>query len=506
MIVGRAIKPAEESFDLLAKWIRDCNEHHSLCRFPAGRLPSKVIDVGEIGIREPSLKVTNGEFGYYIALSHCWGSDPVIRTTRETLVQHQHQLPMDSLPKTFQDAVIITRKLNMPYLWIDSLCIVQDDVRDWEEQSAIMGQYYSQSYLTIAAAASRDSSGGCFLLRPTDTHVRVKCSVNDTQIGYVFIREKPKGFEELDQSVLNTRAWVAQERLLSPRTIHYDADQMLWECRETRHREDAVPVDAFHAQHLLWDGRLHLKYPYKRKGASEGKFVWDWYDLVENYTTRNLTYLDDKLPAISGLASVMELRTGDKYAAGLWQSHFSIGLLWHRKRNWLIPPSKYRAPSWSWAAFDGHIVMPAEADIESSMIPAILMAEIAVLNVKPEGLDPHGKVASGIVTFIAPLRVADPRVDPQSKLYRQYEEQSTKEHLYDKGESIGWAIFDEAYKPTGPIHCLQITIKRLPVQELCYSLLLEPTGRENEFRRLGFGCPTLSGWYNSKSKSLISII
>jgi hypothetical protein len=94
MIVGRAIKPAEETFDLLAMWIRDCNEHHSLCRFPAGRLPTRVIDVGETGIREPSLKVTNGEFGYYTALSHCWGSDPVIRTTRETLVQHQYQLPM----------------------------------------------------------------------------------------------------------------------------------------------------------------------------------------------------------------------------------------------------------------------------------------------------------------------------------------------------------------------------------------------------------------------------
>jgi hypothetical protein len=477
-----------------------------LCRVPNSVLPPRVINVGESNLREPFLEVTTRESGRYIALSHCWGSNPLIRTTKETLAQHQRQLPLDSLPKTFQDAVIITRKLNVRYLWIDSLCIVQDDVQEWEEQSAIMGDIYSQSYLTIAAAASKDSSGGCFLSRRTETHARVKCSISDTETGYVFIREKPKGFDELDHSILNTRAWVAQERLLSPRTIHCGDDQLLWECREARYTEDTVPVDAYHSQRLLWDGRLHLQYPYTRKGTSDGKFVWDWYDLIENYTTRNLTNADDKLPAISGLASVMEARTGDKYIAGLWQSHLSIGLLWHRKSEWLTRPAMYRAPSWSWAAFDGHIVMPAEADIESSMIPAIWMAEIMFLNFKPKGFDPHGQLASGMVTLIASLRVADPRVDPQSELYRQYEEQPNKEHLYDNGGGIGWAIFDEAYKPTGPIYCLQITIKRLPVLELCYSLLLESTGRDNEFRRIGFGCPTRTGWYNSESKSVVNII
>ena len=506
VIVGRAIKPAEDRFDLLQHWIRECIDHHTLCHVPDGQLPHRVINVGESDIRDPFLEVASGESGKYIALSHCWGSNPLIRTTKETLAQHMVRLHLESLPKTFQNAIIIARMLKVRYLWIDSLCIIQDDVQDWEEQSAIMGEIYSQSYLTIAASASKDSSGGCFLPRLKDTHVRVKCSLNDNKTGHVFIREKPNGFDELEHSILNTRAWVAQERLLSPRTIHYDVDQMLWECREARYTEDSVPVDAFHTQRLLWDGRLHLQYPYTRKGASDGHFVWDWYDLIENYTTRNLTNADDKLPAISGLASVMEARTGDKCVAGLWQSHLNIGLLWLRKKDWLTRPSRYRSPSWSWAAFDGHIVMPAEADIESTMIPAIHVAEIVQVDVKPEGRDPHGKLASGMVTLIAPLRVADPRVDPQSELYRQYEEQSTKEHLYDKGESIGWAVFDEAYRPTGPIYCLQITIKRLPVQELCYSLLLESTGRENEFRRIGFGCPTRTGWYNKESKPLVSIV
>jgi hypothetical protein len=120
--------------------------------------------------------------------------------------------------------------------------------------------------------------------------------------------------------------------------------------------------------------------------------------------------------------------------------------------------------------------------------------------------NPHGKLASRKATLMAMLRFVDPRADPQSKLYRQYEEQSIKEHLYNNGQSIGWAIFDKAYKPTGPTYCLQITLKRLPVQELCYSSLLASNAREQEFQRIGLGCPTLSGWYNSESKSLITIV
>jgi hypothetical protein len=503
--VGRAIKPAEERFDLLQNWISNCSNHHSLCKVTAGKLPTRVIDVGEADIQEPSLKVTNGESGHYIALSHCWGSNPLIRTTKDTFTQHQRQLPMSKLPKTFHDAVVITRKLKIRYIWIDSLCIIQDDVEDWEEQAAVMGDIYTQSYLTIAATGSKDSAGGCFLPRLTGHHVRVKCSLGDNQTGYVFIREKPKGFDELDKSILNTRAWVAQERLLSPRTIHCDVDQLLWECRECRLTEDAVPVEASITQRLIWDGRLHLQYPYKRNGTSDGKFVWDWYHLVENYTKRNLTYEDDKLPAISGLASIMERRVGDEYFAGLWKSHLVIGLLWYREKDWLVRPAKYRAPSWSWAAFDGHIAMPSEADIES-VIPAVTVAELVEVEIKPEGRDTRGKLASGVVTISSRLRVADPRVDPLSESYQRYQELSSKEHLYDRGQSVGWAMFDEEYRPTGPIHCLQITIKRLPVQDLCYSLLLEPTGREGEFRRVGFGCPNRSGWYGGEAKSLVHII
>jgi hypothetical protein len=227
IVVGQAIKPPEERFDLLKEWIRKCSTEHSQCIALASRLPTRVIDVGEAGTQEPVLKQAEGATAHYMTLSHCWGSKPLIRTTTESLTKHLNQLPMDFLPKSFRDAVTIRRNLGIRYLWIDSLCIIQDDADDWEREPAVMGDIYSRSYLTIAASASKDSSGGCFLPRPTSTHVQVKCSVSDSSTGYVFVREKPKGFNELDYSKLNTRAWVAQERLLSPRTVHYDVDQIM---------------------------------------------------------------------------------------------------------------------------------------------------------------------------------------------------------------------------------------------------------------------------------------
>jgi hypothetical protein len=406
IIVGRAIKPPEERFDLLKNWISECSIEHSQCIALASRLPTRAIDVGVAGSQEPVLKQTGGATAHYMTLSHCWGSKPVIRTTTETLTKHLLQLPMDLLPKTFRDAVTITRNFGIRYLWIDSLCIIQDDADDWERESAVMGNIYSCSYLTIAASASKDSSGGCFLPRPTSTHVRVKCLVSDSSTGYIFVREKPKGFNELDHSKLNTRAWVAQERLLSLRTIHYDIDQIMWECKETRYSEDGVPVYVDGStQRSRWDGRLLHSISPSKTLHHETKFMWDWFQFLENYTSRDLTNADDKLPALSGLASVIAQKSGEIYVAGLWDSHLNIGMLWKRLSQdpWLTRPVNYRAPSWSWAAYDGPISWVDQSFVESSSNPFFWMLEHIQVFIKPEGLDVNSKIGFGSIAVTSRL-------------------------------------------------------------------------------------------------------
>jgi hypothetical protein len=474
--------------------------------------------VGAMGGQEPVLKMTAPEeTAHYMTLSHCWGIKPVIRTTKATIQSYLTRLPIASLPNTFRDAVTVTRALGIRYLWIDSLCIIQDDANDWERESAVMGQIYACSYLTIAASASKDSSGGCFLPRPTDTHVRIKCSLDDGKTGHVFIRPKTKGFHDLDNSFLQTRAWVGQERLLSPRAIHYDIDQIMWECKETRLTEDGIPVDVDidQLQAFQWDGRFQLEYPYTTKNSSLSRdFVWDWYAMIDNYTTRNLTNPDDKLPALSGIASVMISRTGDRYVAGLWESNLNIGMLWKRASSapWLRPPPRYRAPSWSWAAYDGAVLMAMDSFLNSSSNPFKPLLEIIHLDIKAYGLDPNGRLAFGAITLISRLKQVSPRVDPSSETYQEYPESGAgQDHIWDNGESIGCVNYDEAYKSSlGPLYGLQMTECKHPKRTICHCMLLEYTGHGDDFRRVGLGTTgggeVRAGWFDDAEKRRIRLV
>jgi Heterokaryon incompatibility protein (HET) len=119
-------------------------------------LPTRVIDVGlPEASTEPRLIISNGRDGAYITLSHCWGvpdpSKPPLLTTAANLSAMIKEIPLESMPLNYRDAVVTTRKLSFRYLWIDSLCIIQDSVEDWEAESAKMGEVYQNAQLTIAA-------------------------------------------------------------------------------------------------------------------------------------------------------------------------------------------------------------------------------------------------------------------------------------------------------------------------------------------------------------------
>lgn len=108
------------------------------------------------------LYVTKGEKESYICLSHCWGDFQPIRTTTTNIEDHKKSIPWQFLPQTFQDAIDLTRFLSIRYLWIDSLCIIQDDRDDWAKESAAMASVYGNSYLTISATAAANCSKGLY--------------------------------------------------------------------------------------------------------------------------------------------------------------------------------------------------------------------------------------------------------------------------------------------------------------------------------------------------------
>ncbi|KAI9152263.1 hypothetical protein HJFPF1_09492 [Paramyrothecium foliicola] len=158
---------SEQSLAWAKQKLRNCCNEHELCQLPEiTPLPSRVLDVGtpksEDEIRFVRLLNTRETFGNYVCLSHCWGGHSTIKTTKETLEKHTGGIPISSLPKTFCDAVIFTHRLGLRYLWIDSLCIVQDDKDDWLRESQNMAGIYSNCYVCLAATVSENSHDGLF--------------------------------------------------------------------------------------------------------------------------------------------------------------------------------------------------------------------------------------------------------------------------------------------------------------------------------------------------------
>jgi hypothetical protein len=229
---------------LLGGWLRWCNEEHEECGQVQAKheaaLPTRLLYVGDVGDRDytqESIRLVHGPEAtsqQYVALSHCWGQlqsekKMMFCTTQDNIRRRLQGFSVSELPKTFRDAVIVTRELGVPYLWIDSLCIIQygDNKADWNRESRRMESVFSQAYCTIAATAAADSNAG-FLERDIRTsHVYVQ----DASGNEFYISDDIDDFDEdVGKAKLNTRAWVMQEAVLSRRTIHFSDKQIYWEC------------------------------------------------------------------------------------------------------------------------------------------------------------------------------------------------------------------------------------------------------------------------------------
>lgn len=149
----------------LPTWLDECTNLHRECQqaLRRRRLPTRVIDVGNttVGFYQ-RLFVSSGEEEPYLCLSHCWGDYQPIRTTKANIEDHKQNIPWQLLPQTFQDVIDLTRFLNIRYLWIDSLCIIQDDRNDWARESIAMAGIYGNSYLTVSATAAANCSQGLY--------------------------------------------------------------------------------------------------------------------------------------------------------------------------------------------------------------------------------------------------------------------------------------------------------------------------------------------------------
>lgn len=219
---------SDHSARLAHGWIEQCQHSHQECLHQEkSPLPTQVIDVGySDGAISAKLQVNRGQLGRYVTLSHCWGSGKRLITNKRNLKKFENEIPYNQMPRTFQDAVKLTRLLGMRYLWIDALCIIQDDREDWRREFANMCSIYENAAFSISALAPTDSSSGLLHNRGLDQCI---VTAGDMTFG---VRPKLDSMEEaLRGTKLESRAWCLQERILAPAILHVGTQQMLWECR-----------------------------------------------------------------------------------------------------------------------------------------------------------------------------------------------------------------------------------------------------------------------------------
>lgn len=281
--------------------------------------------------------------GRYATLSHCWGLSSPLTTTLATLETRKSGIALQELPLTFQHAVIVARQLEIPFLWIDSLCIIQDSTQDWLNESVRMQEVYTNALLNISADDASDSTKGMI---PRHRALVAGRLIDESGI-YASRKlgrmDSSKLSHELrDSSIsedynLTTRAWVLQERMLSPRILHFRAYELAWacdthikcECSTAPRRADQRTFRILHDRAGVHecDGSEDSDDVIVINGHSLPKSTI-WGHLLYTYTGLALSHEADILNAIDGLASRIAQYTSKAYVAGLWIEDFPWCLLW----------------------------------------------------------------------------------------------------------------------------------------------------------------------------------
>ncbi|KAH8670419.1 heterokaryon incompatibility protein-domain-containing protein [Tricladium varicosporioides] len=397
-------------FQITQGWLNPCWKHESCSHSNLSHLPIRTLDVSD-GLKIHIAK--SNEKAMYAALTYCWGGFQTTTLSKATLPLWTTSMPGQTLPQTIKDAIMVTRTLGIKFLWVDALCVVQDDPVDVDAEVPRMVEIFSGAYFTIAAASATTSREGFLQTRAATGSWAHTFSLPfldlDGSVGTIsfcpIVRNDCNPLTE----PIHSRAWTLQEYILSPRIIEYGTKHVRWICKSHRAFAGLQPL---WVKNWAFDQVLGGFGPYIHHSLARRKQLTavlgrtpdpeidvTWNNLVHVFTKRKLSIAGDRPGAISGVAQSYAKLTGSKYYAGVWD-HDPLALLWYKEDSKLRPNQRsntahQREPSWSWFSVDGAIeFLPYQ--------PGLCIVGCQIESAVPNAI--FGAVITGKITLKARLR------------------------------------------------------------------------------------------------------
>lgn len=388
----------EESFTQAKTWFHECtrpNTDHECSLPPEDFVPTRLIRIpASENVTSVNIVETGGVYVPWCALSYCWGGPQLKRTMKANLKNGSRSIALSELPATILDAILATHRLKIPYLWVDSLCIIQDDRHDLSRELAHMPKIYNNSTLTIVAAAAATCTEGFLRPRvprldptygpPISLRYEDELGAQGTIILHGTFRPSEP---------IHARAWTMQEQLLSPRMLLYNTSTLAWLCKSQTHTDapNSAPIN----DPAINEFFSNFARTFSRQDLTVGDAVKLWLNILKHYSQRKLGFEEDRLTALSAIAAEFGKKTTWQYAAGLWTSYLNMMLGWWCESNSSHHrPEKYRAPSWSWASIHG--IESFEIDYRDNIIPFMAPLDVEVEPAQAEL--PHGDAQSAHIS------------------------------------------------------------------------------------------------------------
>ena len=368
------------SFAQTSRWLRECLSNHVTCSQALPQetfVPTRLLYIPskeqELIVRLRPKEIVQ-PIPAYFTLSHRWGEVQPLKLTTHNYDAFLQGIPIEQFPKSFHDAAMVVLGLGYNYIWIDSLCIIQDSAQDLAKEMLQMGEIYRDALCNVAAMGAANCLGGCFVAR--NSLFNRPCIVSEGDSRYLSITHQHRNDEETSKgptltgdtaAPLQQRSWVVQERALSPRTIYYGSNMIFWECLEGAASE-VQPQLGKHAsicyrEPSKGDPRIKMqKWSSSVKKSladllSQKEIDDDWYsrwvNIVVAFTGCQMTYKKDKWVALSGLARVVEQRWGLHVLCGMWREYLAAELVWAAVEPGIRLENEF--PSWSWLSVDAQL-------------------------------------------------------------------------------------------------------------------------------------------------------